>query len=106
MIDAESDDDGYGDVRVAHPPHDADSVAPVFFVHIDDGGPSVDVLRHQFPSPLAARREATLYAAEMLRDRPDAFWTSQPWRITVTDESGGTVSVLTLEARAGSTLDS
>jgi hypothetical protein len=73
---------------------------PFFFVKIDDGGPAVDAMRLEFPTPLAARRDATSYVGEMLRDRPDAFWTGQPWRLTVTDETGATLLVLTIEGRA------
>jgi hypothetical protein len=78
----------------------AGALVPFFLIHIDDGGPSVDTLRHEFPDVLAARREATLYAGEMLRDQPDAFWASSPWRITVADEAGATLLVLKFEGHA------
>jgi len=73
---------------------------PFFLIRIEDGGPAVDTLRHEFPDALAARREATLYAGEMLRDQPEAFWASTPWRITVADDAGATLLVLKLEGHA------
>jgi len=36
----------------------------------------------------AARREATLLFAELLRDRPDDFWSVGGLEVTVTDATG------------------
>jgi hypothetical protein len=79
---------------------DDGAIVPFFGIHIDDGGPAVDTLRHEFPDASVARREATLCAGELLRDRPEAFWSSTPWRISVTDDAGATLLVLKLEGHA------
>ena len=73
---------------------------PLFFFHFEDGGPAVDGLSLDLPNLLAARKEATLYAAQMLQDRPDAVWDGMPWRMIVTDKTGAKLLVLTLEGRA------
>lgn len=75
---------------------------PLFFFRFEDGGPAVDGLSLELPNLLAARMEATLYAGQMLRDRPDAVWAGKPWRVTVTDKTGTDLLVLTLEGRAAS----
>jgi len=73
---------------------------PIYLVHIDDGGPPSEPVTLEARDCLDARREATAFAGEMLRDRPDAFWTSQPWRITVTDEAtGAQLFAITVEGR-------
>jgi hypothetical protein len=79
--------------------HDGDAVVPCYVVHIEDSRPVAELLRFECPNIASARREATAYAGEMLQDRPDVFWASQPWRMTVTDESGAVVLLLTLEGR-------
>ncbi len=83
-------------LRTLSPRRDA-AVVPLYSIQIDHGGDAGDTLRLGFPSALAARREAMSYAGEMLQDHPDAFWASQPWRMTLTDETGATLLVLTID---------
>jgi hypothetical protein len=79
--------------------HDSAAVVPCYFVHIEDDRLIAEVLKFESPNMECARREATAYVGEMLQDRPDAFWASQPWRMTVTDEKGAVLLLLTLEGR-------
>jgi hypothetical protein len=72
---------------------------PLFFFHIDDGGPDEEQLSLTLPDLLAARNEATRFAGEMLRDQPAALWRAKAWTVTVSDETGATLFVVTLEAR-------
>ena len=76
---------------------------PLFFFHIDDGGSAVDGLSLMLPNALAARNEAAKFAGEMLQDRPAAFWEGKAaWTVTVADDTGATLFILTLEGRASS----
>lgn len=72
---------------------------PLFFFHIDDGGPAEQGLSLALPDLLAARIEATRFAGEMLRDQPAALWQARAWTVTVSDETGASLFVVALEAR-------
>jgi hypothetical protein len=72
---------------------------PLFFFHIDDGGPAEEGLSLALPDLLAARVEATRFAGEMLRDQPAALWRAKAWTVTVSDETGAALFIVTLEAR-------
>ena len=43
---------------------------------------------HEFASVKDARTEAVRLLAELAHDRPDDFWHSRPWRLTVRDQTG------------------
>jgi hypothetical protein len=75
------------------------AIVPLFFFRMDDGGPAAGRLSLALPDPLAARREATRFAAEMLLDRPAALWQAQTWTVTVSDETGASLFIVTFEAR-------
>ena len=72
----------------------------LYCILIDDRGETVDKVEFEAPHLRAARREATVFVGEMLRDRPDAFWDVAAWTITVTDETGACHFRLTLEGHA------
>ncbi|HVM98839.1 MAG TPA: hypothetical protein VMT68_01395 [Caulobacteraceae bacterium] len=71
----------------------------VFSFRIDDGGPVADEQCLELPDALAARREATLFAAELLREQPDAFWDGPAWSVTVSSDTGAILFVLNLNGR-------
>jgi hypothetical protein len=58
----------------------------------------MDKLGVELASLTQARKEATVLAGELLRDRPDAFWDVQAWRMTVQDETGLTLFVIEVDA--------
>ena len=70
---------------------------PLFYFLVDDGGHGADRLGVELKDLKAARKEATLLAGELLRERPDAFWDSQSWTMAVTDEGGSSLFTITVE---------
>jgi hypothetical protein len=63
-----------------------------FYFNVDDGKePAVDDLGVELPDLAAARKEAAMFAGEMLKDGPDEFWNVQGWRMAVTDAAGLTL---------------
>jgi hypothetical protein len=73
---------------------------PIYFFHIDDGNRVQDRLGVELPDPLRARREATLFAGELLRDRPEDLWNVRAWTMTVMDATGLTLFTIEVEGRA------
>jgi hypothetical protein len=60
-----------------------------FYFNVDNGDRrSVDDLGVELADLAAARKEAAIFAGEMLRDSPDQFWDVQAWRLAVTDAAG------------------
>jgi hypothetical protein len=58
----------------------------LFYFDIDEGDEHTrDKLGVELPDVAAATREAAVLAGEMLRDRPDHFWDSQEWKMTIED---------------------
>jgi hypothetical protein len=43
---------------------------------------------HEFACVKDARSEAVRLLAALVEDRPDDFWHSRPWRLTLRDDSG------------------
>ena len=72
---------------------------PLFFFHIDDGGPAEQGLSLALPDLLTARNEATRFAGEILRDQPAALRQARARTVTVSDETGASLFIVTLEAR-------
>ena len=73
-----------------------------FFNHAGDGYPPDDE-GLDLPDLGAARIEATCFAAERLRDRPQYAWDDMDFRIEVTDGDGlllFTILVLGIDAPA------
>ena len=74
---------------------------PIFFFDVDDGDEHTrDKLGVELADLAAARREATLLAGELLRDRPDDLWDSQAWKMTVEDEHGRHLFAIDIAATA------
>ena len=63
---------------------------PRYFFNVDDGRTSVDTVGSEHPDLQAAREEALVTSADLLRDGggPD-LWSGKPWRMWVTDQPGG-----------------
>lgn len=62
---------------------------PTYHFHIDEGRDHThDRFGVELDNLVAVRREATILAGELLRDRPDRFWDTQDWTMTVEDSSG------------------
>ena len=63
----------------------------LYYFDIDDGSEhTYDKLGVELPDVIVARTEAAVLAGEMLRDRPDAIWGDQAWRMTVQGKAGQT----------------
>jgi hypothetical protein len=73
----------------------------LFRFHIDDGAERTnDNFGVELETLRAARIEAAVLAGELLRDRPDEFWDTQSWTMTVEDEAGLTLFVIHIAATA------
>jgi hypothetical protein len=68
-----------------------------YLITIEDGE-GVERLYVDLAGPDEARRDATVAAAEMIANRPEALLRSGPWRMIVTDDADR--QVLGLEMRA------
>ncbi|RYB01412.1 DUF6894 family protein [Lichenibacterium ramalinae] len=76
---------------------------PRYFFHRTDGDFDPDREGTELPNLNAARLEAIRYAAETVKDSPDQIWSSTPFRIEVSDDTGmllSTVIILEIEAPA------
>ena len=74
---------------------------PLYFFHIHANAHDADDEGMDFADPGAAREEAIKVAGEMMRDSPDAFWDSQPWKVVVTDEAGAVLWQISMDAVSG-----
>ena len=61
---------------------------PLYFFHRRNAGTSKDEIGTDLPNLASARREAVLFAAETLRDRPEWAWTDDGLCIEVADAHG------------------
>ena len=62
---------------------------PLFFFDVDDGDEhNGDRYGVELTDVLEATREAATLAGELLRDRPDHFWNTRDWKLTVEDSGG------------------
>ena len=63
---------------------------PRYFFNMDDGRTAIDNEGSDLPDLKAAQEEALVTTADMMRDGggPD-LWSGKPWRMWVTDQSGG-----------------
>ncbi len=74
---------------------------PKYFFNLADGQVNLDREGSEVASLQQARVEAVVYAASMLRDRPEEVWAGGNWRVEVADERGVllfTVVVMALDA--------
>ena len=61
---------------------------PRYFFNLADGVLDLDAEGYELPGLLEARTEAVVYAASVLRHRPEEVWAEGTWRVEVTDERG------------------
>lgn len=66
---------------------------PTFRFDVQGGS---DVLAVDLPSIAAAKCEAARYAGRLLCEAADSFWSAPVFTVTVSDESGLTLFVLTV----------
>ncbi len=74
---------------------------PNYFFNLADGHVSLDQEGSEVVSLEQARIEAVIYAASLLKDKPEEVWAGGNWRVEVVDERGKlvfTVVVLALDA--------
>ena len=69
---------------------------PCFSLRIESSDSPTETLTLEFSDRRAARREVTLFAAEMLREKVDEFWEHQPFTLTLADEAGVALFSLSL----------
>jgi hypothetical protein len=68
---------------------------PVFYFHFQNSVTNLDHQGVELPDVTAARSEAILDIAEMLRDDAmDTLWSGLPLRLWVTEGAGGTGKTL------------
>ncbi len=63
---------------------------PRYFFHMQTDTRDSDEIGTELGGPIEARRQAIQTCGMMMKDSPEAFWGSRPWKVTVTD-AGGTV---------------
>jgi hypothetical protein len=76
-----------------------------YFFHTDSDLRHTDADGAELPNMEAAREEAARLIAGMLRDGAKVFWGTEPWTMTVTDDTGlifFTISVHGQDAPAAS----
>jgi hypothetical protein len=71
---------------------------PRYFFHLKDGSTHIDEDGVELAGPDEAREAAVVNSGEVLKDAGAKFWTSDEWRLWVTDEGGETVCALRVSA--------
>ena len=71
---------------------------PRYFFHLKDGTTHMDNDGVELSGPDEARELAVVNSGEILRDLGTKFWTSDEWRLWVTDEAEATVCALRFTA--------
>lgn len=69
---------------------------PHFYFNVHDGHDIPDEDGQELPNVDAAKVQAVIVAADMLRDHAHAFWRDGEWRLDVTDEAGTVLFSLTM----------
>ena len=64
---------------------------PRYYFHVQDGVSTVDNGGTVLRNLATAKREAVKVAGRMRSEEASAFWETQDWRMTVTDQSGLTL---------------
>ena len=59
-----------------------------YYFHTECGGHFTDTDGEDLPNRTAARTMAADIIGQRLRDGSEVFWGTEPWTMTVTDESG------------------
>ena len=61
---------------------------PRYYFNVFDGVHFVDEVGSELPSLSAARHEAVGIASDLLRSRPEEFWTGEAWELETVNECG------------------
>ena len=69
-----------------------------FFFHRMDGHLEADLEGTECADMAQVRREAVLYAAGTLSDHPEMVWTTGELQVTVMDDTGAVVTIVTIVA--------
>ncbi|WP_395671759.1 DUF6894 family protein [Phenylobacterium sp.] len=69
---------------------------PRYFFHSRDGETYRDPEGVELPDAHAARREAIRFFAELMAEEGEGFWATAKLEMTVTDDAGAVLVVLTL----------
>jgi hypothetical protein len=73
----------------------------LYYFNVDDGNePSVDDVGVELADLAAARKQAAIFAGEMLRDSPEQFWEAQAWRLAVMDGARRTLFTIEVGGQA------
>ncbi|MGH6963684.1 MAG: DUF6894 family protein [Phenylobacterium sp.] len=78
---------------------------PKFFFHTEDGRCQQDEQGTDLIDVHAARNEAVVILAEVLKDDPEEFWKDRSFKLTVTDARGLTLYILDVSAVASSAVE-
>ena len=73
---------------------------PTFLIHFQSGAPEREQMTLELPNLAEARRQATLFAAEVLRDCPEGFWQAGAWRISLSNAGGEILLILEFACRS------
>ena len=72
---------------------------PRYHYHVRDGALDTDVDGVELPNLAAVRREAVMFAAQCMLDKPIAVWDGNAWTVEVTDETGLVLYTLSVSAK-------
>jgi hypothetical protein len=75
---------------------------PVYYFHTQTDTRFTDDVGTDCLDAAAARREAVRTFGEIMRDAPEPFWGSRPWKVTVTDAAGLIFWELSMDGEASS----
>ena len=78
---------------------------PRFFFHTEDGRCLRDEDGTDLTDVHAARNEALIILAEMLKDDPEEFWKDRSFKVTVTDDRGLMLYILDVSAVASAAVE-
>ncbi|THD62581.1 hypothetical protein [Phenylobacterium sp.] len=71
-----------------------------YYFHTEDGRHYPDEEGTELPDHEAARTQAVLVLGEMVKEDPAGFWSTESFRLTVTDNRGLILYILDLVATA------
>lgn len=78
---------------------------PRFFFHTEDGRCLQDEEGTDLIDVHAARNEAVMILAELLKDDPEEFWRDRSFKLTVTDDEGLTLYILDVSGVASAAVE-
>jgi hypothetical protein len=74
---------------------------PRYFFHVRTVEPSTDTEGEELPDAEATWREATAFAADLLRNMHRRLEPGQEWHLEVTDEAGMSIFNIYISAKDG-----